>query len=438
MRPVVADQHALGSRFNSKLADELRSAGLSLYTDKRREWSFEIEGVPEALCDLFSKRSKQINKELEKVGRSDFEAKRQASLRTRKAKSHYGVFSREALLERWRTEALDHGFDLKALQELGTTKVQSQEKKTFEKAKNLLRETIRTEAIRQVESRGKVYRGQLANETFVKRPQHREITTEVVEREIERELSSSFVKVKDGGRVPRYVTAEIAQQLAVAPDDGREVQTDPDLTVDAAAAALELSKPASVSALFCNHLSKAPILAVSLQAWEEKDYRVIGLSPRDDSISWLKYELGIKDKKFSRRRTLRGVALDGLARIAGDRKAIARLFKQMPPPRRPTPIERGLRSLFSSKEKTTGPTVVLVDRAQDLNSRQLAELTSVTADPNVKLVLVAENKKVADIAPARVLTGKKATEELRSRERISQGMPPHVEQEMTRQQGRGL
>ncbi len=89
-----------GALYRVNLARELRSRlGLSLRTEKT--W-FQIEGVPAALMEAFSKRRKEVLAELDRMGKSDAVSAEQATRATRKGKE---LTPRQELYTAWESLA---------------------------------------------------------------------------------------------------------------------------------------------------------------------------------------------------------------------------------------------------------------------------------------------------------------------------------------------
>lgn len=102
-------QHRLGQMYRDELARQLNDR-LGLHTIQkpiRNGFSFDIEGVPQKLCDTFSKRRQQIEAEVQ-PGDSSKQVQ-VAVLKTRKPKDR--SISLDELRQRWRSEAERIGFD---------------------------------------------------------------------------------------------------------------------------------------------------------------------------------------------------------------------------------------------------------------------------------------------------------------------------------------
>lgn len=104
-KPIFRAKIALGELFQNELARELRSRlGIEL---EKGPVGYQIKGVPRKLCDVFSKRRKEIEAELLRVGHSDALHARGAAEKTRARKR--GTPEKE-LLVKWRAVAEAHGF----------------------------------------------------------------------------------------------------------------------------------------------------------------------------------------------------------------------------------------------------------------------------------------------------------------------------------------
>jgi conjugative relaxase-like TrwC/TraI family protein len=107
-------QHTLGGMYRESLKDELSREFNLRFVAKplNKGVSFEIEGVPESLCQEYSSRRQQIEKEtLPTDTASQVQAK---VLATRQPKQKDGV-SRDELFAGWRRDSLAQGFDANRL-----------------------------------------------------------------------------------------------------------------------------------------------------------------------------------------------------------------------------------------------------------------------------------------------------------------------------------
>lgn len=96
---------AAGAIYRAELAHQL-TRRLGFATQREKSW-FELRGIPKALCEVFSKRRKAIEEELAKGGFRGAKAAEIAALETREVKGHA---ARETLLVEWRKVGEEHGF----------------------------------------------------------------------------------------------------------------------------------------------------------------------------------------------------------------------------------------------------------------------------------------------------------------------------------------
>ena len=104
---------AAGAIYRAELSHQL-TRRLGFAAEREKSW-FELRGIPKALCDFFSKRRKEIEQELEKTGFHSAKAAEIAAFATRQVKGHV---AREALIAEWRKVGEDHGFGTAELQAL--------------------------------------------------------------------------------------------------------------------------------------------------------------------------------------------------------------------------------------------------------------------------------------------------------------------------------
>lgn len=96
---LYAWKMAAGAAYRAELATELNALG---YRVERDGTSFKVAGVPQELCERFSKRRAQIEASLKEHGASGAKASEIAALNTRRAKQR---MDREVLLQIWRETA---------------------------------------------------------------------------------------------------------------------------------------------------------------------------------------------------------------------------------------------------------------------------------------------------------------------------------------------
>jgi len=101
----------LGLAYRVELARQLKSLG---YTIERtsKDGLFEVAGVPPALSDLYSSRSKEVRAKMKSWGRTDAVAAANAATATRSSKR---TVEPDHLIQAWREVARSRGFDLAAI-----------------------------------------------------------------------------------------------------------------------------------------------------------------------------------------------------------------------------------------------------------------------------------------------------------------------------------
>lgn len=104
-KPIYQHKMAAGALYRAELA---RMLGLLLGVDiERRDSIFEVRGVAKDLIDAFSTRRQEILEALRERGLDSAQAAAAAALDTRQVKEHA---PREALFAAWREQGVAHGF----------------------------------------------------------------------------------------------------------------------------------------------------------------------------------------------------------------------------------------------------------------------------------------------------------------------------------------
>lgn len=105
---------ASGSIYRCELANSLQALGLEVERDGK---SFKLSAVPDNLCKQFSKRRQQIESYLDEHGYESAKAANVAALATRKAKESP---NRGILREQWQREAEQAGYSQEAIKQMLT------------------------------------------------------------------------------------------------------------------------------------------------------------------------------------------------------------------------------------------------------------------------------------------------------------------------------
>lgn len=104
-RGLYRHKMAAGALYRAELANQL-SKTLGLTFEQVKTW-IEVRGVSDALCDVFSKRSHRIRDEMAKAGSNDPKLAERLTLITREVKGHV---ARVGLFDSWRAVGLRHAF----------------------------------------------------------------------------------------------------------------------------------------------------------------------------------------------------------------------------------------------------------------------------------------------------------------------------------------
>src|SRR5262249_35224683 len=102
---IYQNKMLLGAIYRCQLSHELEK-GLGLVERRVKGW-FEVEGVPQRLCEQFSSRREEILEHLMARGLESASAASFAALATRQAKTHQ---PREEMFASWRAEGAAHAF----------------------------------------------------------------------------------------------------------------------------------------------------------------------------------------------------------------------------------------------------------------------------------------------------------------------------------------
>jgi conjugative relaxase-like TrwC/TraI family protein len=113
-RSIFENKMLLGALYRADLAHELEN-NLGFMCKPHRTW-FEVEGVPKPLINTFATRRAEIEAVLEERGESGARASEMAALTSREAKEHK---SREELLVQWQRIGKEAGFSLDSIPRYG-------------------------------------------------------------------------------------------------------------------------------------------------------------------------------------------------------------------------------------------------------------------------------------------------------------------------------
>jgi conjugative relaxase-like TrwC/TraI family protein len=365
-KPLYETKMAAGAVYRAELGQQLQQR-LGLACEAKGTW-FELTGVPQAALDAFSTRRQQIEAELAESGRSGAKASELAALTTRQAKESR---PREELLAEWHDRGAAAGFGPdRASRLIGRTG-------PCHDPEAALAKTI-PEAVRTLTER----KSHLAERDVVRAVAEAVQAEGVGAADIRHrvreylETSPDVVRLGVRDRLPRFTTTELfgieAKLLADAGNRAADRTKDlPEQTVAPALAARPHLSDEQVGAL--RHLTqgggavrvvsglagtgKTTLLDAARDAWERAGMTVVGAA-------------------------LAGKAAQGLqdgAQIPSD-TLHSRLF-----------------ALDAGRLKLTPKSVVVVDEAGMVGTRQLARLADHCQKADALLVLVGDHRQLQSV-----------------------------------------
>lgn len=352
---------SLGAIYRAELAENLRQLGYDITPGTGD--SFEISGVPEKLRDQWSQRRHEIEKSLSESGRSGARAAEVAALASRSPKK---TASQEELRAGWSDQAAGHGF-------------------TQEVAAGLASHQPQPAAALDVE---KLLAGLTQNESvFEKRQVVRALAVELqtagggagrIKEETARLLSNhELVKLGHG----KFTTREIQkiERAMVASAAGRAADTAHSLSlerVDAALAAFKAARGFELSgeqAAAVRQICSAPGAVQLVQGAAGAGKSTMAEAAR---VAWE------SDGYHVRGAALAGKAAKGLEESAGIKSQT---------------LHSLIRDLETGKETLSKNTVVVIDEAGMIGSRQMSKLVEYSEKSGAKLVLIGDSRQLQAI-----------------------------------------
>ena len=369
--PLYQHKMAAGALYRAELAKGLeREFGLEISRDKD---SFRIEGVSKKLCDAWSTRRKEIIEALEERGLSGAKAASVAALDTRAVKEQV---PRSELFERWQEQgrALSFGVDRaekliqdgrqRPAREIERAKEEVFSRAVTECTKNQSyfteREVVRFAA---VEAQGL---GLSAADVLSTVRQELEHSKEIVhlgisqheERFTTREMLELEQDMMERARSSRELHLEVSAGVVKEVTEELKVRKE-ELSHEQGAALEHITQDAGRISVVSGMAGagKSRMLSAAREVWEREGYTVHGA-------------------------TLAGKAAQGLEREAGIKSET---------------IHKTLSKLEKGELLLDSKSVLVIDEAGMVGTRQMAELVRLTEDKGAKLVLVGDKRQLQPI-----------------------------------------
>jgi len=358
-KPIYQTKMAGGAIYRAELSFQLERLGYGIERDGD---FFKVKGVPKTLCDEFSKRRAEIEAELERKGFEGAKASAVATLATRQVKGHA---SRQELFRIWQEVGKEFDFTKENARELkADAPIRRNERAEI---KNALGEAL--EKITQQQSH-------FSEKDIVRRAaenaQGRGIGADVVRQSVKTEIAESkelvYLGKVDGEK--RYTTKEMieleSRMLSTVKElKGKtlgltvDVSIKRDLTLEQKAALLHITDdPGKVKAVSGMAGSgKTSLLAEARDAWEASGYEVIGTSLSGKAARGLQEGTGIKS----------------------------------------TTLHKTLLEIEKGNLRLTNKTVLVIDEAGMVGTRQMAKVVEEVKRADAKLVLVGDEKQLQPI-----------------------------------------
>lgn len=395
-QPFYAHKLAAGAVYRAELANQLEKR-LGVVLERRQSW-FEVQGVPGKLIDDFSKRREQVEKSLAASGATGAKAAAKVTLATRTAKEH---LPRSELLPAWQEVGRQHGFTSENVRSLlgrqaprqdlaarvGVCIQKAVERITRQESHFPERELVRR-AAEEAQTMG--------------------IPSSALRHMIRQELARSpeFVCLGRSGGEIRYTTREILaleEKLLAQVDSLRNLRSAPlaEKTIRAVEGTLADEQKQALRHLTQSNGSiqlvsgmagtgKTSMLRAAREAFEREGFEVFGACLSGKAAQGLEEGSGIRSNTLAKLLGIPEVGFRGeLDRGPLDTlKEHARQMGRAALGKSTWPVE---------PTRLTPKSVLVVDEAGMVGTRQMQQLTESVLAAGARLVLVGDEKQLQAI-----------------------------------------
>jgi conjugative relaxase-like TrwC/TraI family protein len=400
-RDFFRHKMAAGALYRAELAAQLEKL-LHLQVHKADK-SFAVTGVSEDICRQFSKRREQIEAFLKEHGVSGAVASKIAALETREVKGH---MARAELFKLWRDFGKENGWGPEELQKLLIAPLL--EKKDMPRLKELV-----TQAFEDV-TKGQSY--------FCEREILRHVADESIgygfsAREIQLEVAKAFrtgqvlelgIKndetvfttpdmlllekelLRDVGRT-RFDSAHVVKEAKVS----EELSQNPKLNTEQREAVRHITENSGTIQVVSGMAGtgKSTMLSVARKVWEDSGFTVLGAALSGKAAQGLQSSAGIKSTTIAK--TLFDLARSKIE-LAVEKKTLFRKAPKWSPLSR---IKIPRLRIRSNKNlvRLTSKTILVVDEAGMVGTRQMKTILDAAKKAGAKVVLVGDAKQLQPI-----------------------------------------
>ncbi|MGE3239520.1 MAG: MobF family relaxase [Pirellulales bacterium] len=381
---------AAGALYRAELAHQLQSRlGLAI---ERQKNLFELSGVPAKLVDTFSKRRHAILKQLEATGFHSPEAAAVAARVTRDEKEHR---SRAELFAEWKQIGKQHRFTDQSVERL----------RVGVKHNNPSQElaTCWSQAVQEIMASQSHFTERDAMRRVAELAAGRGFGSQVLVDAVRNELrtSDSLVRFENQQGEPRYTTQEMLdierrmlhsvrklsanQQHTVSTQNLDKVtKARPTITPEQLRAVEHLTRHSGSVAVVSGMAGtgKTYLLDACREAWERQGYQVHGAALAGKAAKGLEEGAGIKSTTIA-------------AKLHDLEKGFGDTLKH-----RAQQLERAARDKTTYREERftiTPKTILVIDEAGMVGTRQLAKLVEAVEQGGGKLVLVGDAKQLQPV-----------------------------------------